>query len=46
MVEFLGVEERLDNPGFDPLEFEGIRIRGRSRGTSQFRAYQARIRSL
>lgn len=26
-VEFLGVWERLNNPGFNPLEFEGFRIR-------------------
>ena len=26
-VEFLGVWERLNNPGFNPLEFEGFRSR-------------------
>ncbi len=26
-VEFLGVWERLNNPGFNPVEFDGIRIR-------------------
>jgi hypothetical protein len=25
-VEFLGVWERLNNPGFNPVEFDGIRI--------------------
>ena len=26
-VEFLGVWERLNNPGFNPVEFDGIRNR-------------------
>lgn len=25
-VEFIGVWERLNNPGFNPVEFDGIRI--------------------
>ena len=25
-VEFLGIWERLNNPGFNPVEFDGIRI--------------------
>ena len=25
-VEFLGVWERLNNPGFNPIEFDGIKI--------------------
>jgi hypothetical protein len=25
-IEFLGVWERLNNPGFNPVEFDGIRI--------------------
>jgi len=25
-VEFLGVWERLNNPGFNPVEFDGIRM--------------------
>lgn len=27
-IEFLGVWERLNNPDFNPLEFEGIRSKG------------------
>ena len=27
-VEFLGVWERLHNPGFNPVEFDGIRMPG------------------
>jgi hypothetical protein len=26
-VEFLGVWERLSNPGFNPVEFDGIRMK-------------------
>src|SRR5437879_2988495 len=26
-IEFLGVWERLDNPDFNPVEFDGIRVR-------------------
>ena len=27
-IEFLGIWERLNNPGFNPIEFDGIQTRG------------------
>jgi hypothetical protein len=38
MIEFLGIWERLNNPAFNPLEFEGFRnkagLSSRQRGQS------------
>jgi hypothetical protein len=30
-VEFLGIWERLNNPNFNPVEFDGISIRNKRR---------------
>ena len=29
-IEFLGIWEHLNNPGFNPVEFDGVKVKGKA----------------